>query len=75
MDEEHKYWEDLRDMMLTDGWKALIEELTGNSKVIDSVLQAKDEADLYFRKGQLNILTSLINLENSVEQAEAQAND
>tara|TARA_R110000737_G_scaffold80132_1_gene112245 strand:- start:4192 stop:4419 length:228 start_codon:yes stop_codon:yes gene_type:complete len=75
MDEEQKYWDDMRDMMLTAGWKALVEELTNNAEAVDSVLQAKDEADLHFRKGQLNILTSIINLENSVEQAEAQAND
>ncbi len=75
MNDEQQYWDDMREMMLTAGWKALVEELEGNATVIDSVLQAKDEADLNFRKGQLNILASLLNLENSIEQAEAQAND
>ena len=75
MNDEQQYWDDMREMMLTAGGKALVEELEGNATVIDSVLQAKDEADLNFRKGQLNILASLLNLENSIEQAEAQAND
>tara|TARA_R100000951_G_C2598527_1_gene167426 strand:+ start:571 stop:798 length:228 start_codon:yes stop_codon:yes gene_type:complete len=75
MDEAQKYWDDLRVMMLTDGWKALIEELSEKAVVVDSVLQARDEADLHFRKGQLNIIFSLTGLEDSIEQAEAQAND
>lgn len=75
MDAEQQYWDDMREMMLTAGWKALHEELEANAAVIDSVLQAKDEADLNFRKGQLNIISSFLNLENSIEQAEAQAND
>jgi hypothetical protein len=75
MDEAEKYWDDLRVMMLTDGWKALIEELTEKEEVVDSVRQTKDEADLNYRKGQLSIIASLVDLENSIEQAEALAND
>ena len=75
MDEAEKYWDDLRVMMLTDGWKALIEELTEKEAVVDSVRQTRDEADLNYRKGQLSIIASLVDLENSIEQAEALAND
>ena len=75
MDEAEKYWDDLRVMMLTDGWKALIEELTEKEGVVDSVRQTKDEADLHYRKGQLSIIASLVDLENSIEQAESLAND
>lgn len=75
MDEAEKYWDDLRAMMLTDGWKALVAELTDNAAVIDSILTTRDEADLNYKKGQLNIIASLVGLENSIEQAEAQAND
>ncbi len=75
MDEAQKYWDDLRVMMLTDGWKALIEELIEKEGAVDSVRQTKDEADLNYRKGQLSIIASLVDLENSIEQAEALAND
>jgi hypothetical protein len=75
MDEAEKYWDDLRVMMLTDGWKALIEELIEKEGAVDSVRQTKDEADLNYRKGQLSIIASLVDLENSIEQAEALAND
>lgn len=75
MDEAEKYWDDLRVMMLTDGWKALIDELIEKEEVVDSIRQTKDEADLNYRKGQLSIIASLVDLENSIEQAEALAND
>ncbi len=75
MDETEKYWDDLRVMMLTDGWKALIEELIEKEEAVDSIRQTRDEADLNYRKGQLSIIASLVDLENSIEQAEALAND
>jgi hypothetical protein len=75
MDETEKYWDDLRVMMLTDGWKALIEELIEKEEAVDSIRHTKDEADLNYRKGQLSIIASLVDLENSIEQAEALAND
>lgn len=60
--DEQKYWDDLNSMTLTAGWKTLVEELTANAAVINSVTHTKDEADLNFRKGQLNIIHSIINL-------------
>jgi hypothetical protein len=64
--EEQKYLEDLNDMQLTAGWKTLIEELKANAAAINSVTHTKDEADLYFRKGQLNVINSIINLTEHV---------
>ncbi len=60
--DEQKYLEELNDMTLTPGWKTLIEELIANASIINSVTHTKDEADLNFRKGQLNIIHSIINL-------------
>jgi hypothetical protein len=60
--DEQKYLEELNDMTLTPGWKTLIEELRANASIINSVTHTKDEADLNFRKGQLNIIHSIINL-------------
>ena len=65
--EEQKYWDDLNDMTLTDGWKALVKELQANAIVINSVTHTKDEADLNFRKGQLNIIHSIINLTENAD--------
>lgn len=75
MTETEQYWEDMRDMMLTPGWKHLKEELQANADVINSVFHTKDEADLKYRQGQLNIIGTIVNLEQTVENAEAQDND
>ena len=37
-----------------------------NAQQINSVEAAKDSDDMFFRKGQLNILAYLINLEHAV---------
>lgn len=70
MTEDEKYYDNLRIMFTTDGWKSLLEELENNAKVINSVLSTKDSSDLSFRKGQLNIIGSLLNLEESIKANE-----
>jgi len=41
--------------------------------VINSVEAAKDNEDLYFRKGQLAIIANLLNLEAQIDATEAEA--
>lgn len=54
------------DLFTNDGWKQLLEELTQNALSINSVEAVKDENDMHFRKGQLNILAFLLNFESTV---------
>ena len=54
-------------MFRTDGWKVLMEELRNNALQINSVEATKDNEDLNFRKGQLNILAFVLNMESTVE--------
>lgn len=54
-------------MFRTEGWKVLMEELRNNALQINSVEVTKDNDDLNFRKGQLNILAFLLNMESTVE--------
>jgi len=61
--ETEQYYNTYFDLFRTDGWKQLIEELTQNALVINSVEATKDANDLYLRKGQLNVLAYLINFE------------
>jgi hypothetical protein len=63
--ETEQYYNKYFDLFRTDGWKQLIEELTQNAVVINSVEATKDENDLYVRKGQLNVLAYLINFEST----------
>lgn len=62
-----KYYDDLQGMFMTDGWKEFMKELSANALQINSVEATKDKEDLYFRKGQLNILSFILNLESTVD--------
>ena len=64
--ELEKYYNTYFDLFRSEGWKQLIEELTQNAVVINSVEATKDVDDMYFRKGQLNVLAHVINLETAV---------
>ena len=64
MDQEtQQYYDNYFTLFSTDGWQQLIEELKQNALVINSVEATKDANDLYVRKGQLNVLAYLLNLE------------
>jgi hypothetical protein len=73
------YFNNYFEMFRTQGWKQLLKEFSGNVKNINSVEQAKDEKDLFFRKGQLNIIANVLNLESQItasfENAETESSD
>jgi hypothetical protein len=76
MDKEiEQYYDNLQDMFMTAGWKGLIEELSGNALHINSVDATKNNEDLYFRKGQLNILSFIINLESTIDHIQKEGSD
>jgi|TARA_A100000171_G_scaffold50017_1_gene60392 hypothetical protein len=62
-------------MFRTDGWKVLMDELSNNALQINSVEVTKDNEDLHFRKGQLNILAFILNMESTVEHYLEGSND
>ena len=75
MDQEtQQYYDAYFSLFMTDGWKQLVQEFTGNAISINSVEATKDENDMYFRKGQLNILAHLLNLESIVTTNYEEAN-
>jgi len=67
--ELEKYYEDMLSMFRTNGWTTLKEDLETNAKGIDSVEASKNVEDLFFRKGQLYVIASLLNLEEQVRTA------
>ena len=76
MDKEtEQYYDNLADMFLTRGWKDLVEELTENALNINCVEYTKDANDLYFRKGQLNIVAYILNLESTVDRLREGSSD
>ena len=69
------YYRNMYRMFASDGWKQLQEDLQNNATVINSVELTKDNDDLRFRKGQLDVIASLLNLEAQIEAAEAQTTE
>lgn len=67
--ELEKYYEDMLAMFRTDGWKVLMEDLQTNGQGINNVEGTKDVEDLYFRKGQLYVIATLLNLEEQIRDA------
>ena len=63
--ETQQYYDNYFNLFQTDGWKQLTEELQQNALVINSVEAAKDANDLYMRKGQINVLAYILNLEST----------
>ena len=71
MTEDEKYVNSMYEMFRTDGWKQLLDDLQKNIVNINSVEATKDNEDMWFRKGQLNILTFITSLEAQVENMDA----
>jgi len=66
-------------MFRSEGWKQLISDLNGNVGQINSVELTTDNDNLNFRKGQLAILATILNLETQItsgfEQAQEEQED
>ena len=67
--EEEEYYNNYFDMFNAKGWQQLVEELNVNLVNVNSVQSTKDVDDMYFRKGQLNVLNSIVNLDDSIDAA------
>ncbi len=75
MDQEtQEYYDNYFNLFMTDGWKQLMQDFNNNAEHINSVEAVKDADDMYFRKGQLNVLAHLINMENIVSTNYDEAN-
>jgi hypothetical protein len=71
--ENEQYYRNYNELFRTEGWKQLLNELASNANQINSVELTEGEDDLYRRKGQLNVIASLLNFENTITMAQEQA--
>lgn len=55
------------------GWKQLKDELLNQAGVINNIEFTKDSEDLFRRKGQLNVIASILNLEETILRAHEEA--
>ena len=76
MDQQlEQYFNNYFDLFNTSGWKQLMEELNNNALGVNNLQATKDSEDMYFRKGQLNVLASIINLQNTIEASHKEASE
>lgn len=73
--ELQKYYEDYEDLFFRDGWKTLKEELQGQLEIISDVSAVTSAEDLWYRKGQIQVLNYIINLEAFMEQGKQNAEE
>ena len=64
-----KYYEDRFDMMATPGWKDLMEDADKMSITYNNLFEVSTEAELNFKKGQIDILLWLLSLKETSEKA------
>tara|TARA_R110002124_G_scaffold117595_2_gene274669 strand:- start:475 stop:720 length:246 start_codon:yes stop_codon:yes gene_type:complete len=62
------YFRQMKELFRMEGWQTLLKDLKEQVPLIDSIENTKDTNDLYFRKGQLNILGVILNLETTTDQ-------
>ena len=75
MDQEtQEYYDNYFNLFMSDGWKQLMQDFNNNAVQINSVEAVKDADDMFFRKGQLNVLAHLLNMENIVSTNYDEAN-
>ena len=67
--ELQKYYEARFEMMSTQGWKDLVEDIDKIIVSLNNISVVSDEKDLQFKKGELSILTWLKNLKQISERA------
>ena len=60
-------------MFRSEGWKQLISDLQSNVGQMNSVEMTTDNNNLNFRKGQLAILATILNLETQIENSHSEA--
>ena len=73
--ELEKYYEDRFTMFLTQGWKDFIEDVEKIKVAVKGVEEIGTVEELYFAKGQLDILNWLLGIKDASEQAYEELTD
>ena len=73
--ELEKYYENRFDMMVTDGWKDLIEDVQTLYDQYSNISTIDDDKGLQKRKGQLDILNWILTLKDVSDQTYKELNN
>lgn len=63
-----KYYEEAFSMMATHGWADLMEDLNKLKDSLNNLSLVTDTQDLFFRKGQIDILDLILKRKDTCEQ-------
>jgi hypothetical protein len=66
---DQEFLEKRLDMMSTDGWSLLMEELTDMASSLESIKNIDDEKTLFINKGAVGILNMVVNMRESTKFA------
>ena len=67
--EDLEFYERRFDLFALKGWKDLIEDFEELKKNLESLSQINTEQDLWYKKGQVEMINYLIQLKTLTEQA------
>jgi len=70
---DEKYFDDFAMMFASDGWRVFIAEMEEMLADLDSLYSIKTVEDLHYRRGQIDVLSNLINFQHSIQAAREQA--
>lgn len=62
------YYEEAFHMFSLQGWKDLVEDMKALQSEVTKIENIKDEKDLWFRRGQLDILDLIVNRKQMCEK-------
>lgn len=64
-----QYFDKYFDLFASQGWKQFIEDMEGNRDLMSDLMTVKDANDLFYRKGQVDVLNRIVNFQDSIENA------
>jgi hypothetical protein len=67
--EDEEFYRDRIELLETEGWSDLIEELKVMAETVKRIESIDNEKDLWFARGQLSILRQMIVLEDATKAA------
>ena len=67
------YFDNYNELFNHEGFKQLIKELSTNAQQLADIQTVKDSEELFYRKGQVAALATVINLQGTIEVAREQA--
>ena len=71
--ELEEYFNNYNELFNHAGFKQLTEELANNARQLADLQTVKDQEELFYRKGQVAALATVINLEGTITAARDQA--